>query len=404
MCIHTLEMIYKDGRWVDHLIQWLLLLAIPLGVVGETIVIVCILMVYKWKNVFSAIGMASLLLLHLVPGILLYNYPYEKGFQQVALLSLYYIGYSTFYSGCVKNTREIWIKYLKVCRVFAIIAAIQFGIYYEMLGNGIRLHSYFEEPASYAAFLTPFVVYYLLFCNSWRRLSVWPIFVICTYILTMTAIAFVMLVLMLLYRFYHSKYRYISLFIVGIPLFFLLSMIARSRSTYNDQHDLFGQAVAKVVETGTALENLTPRNFEKFNFSTYSTTSNLWVAENAPLRFIGTGIGSHPTSYSRLYHSNFQMYGLNKDDAYSMFIRVYSEFGVIGILVLLLFLVRLYNSTNKINSAVFFLLIVNIIKGGHYTLNGSFLFIFLYYLTSGKRKIIISDISRWKTRLLLSRR
>ena len=141
-------------------------------------------------------------------------------------------------------------------------------------------------------------------------------------------------------------------------------------------------SLIKISDTFTAFKNVDPGMFEVLNLSSYATLSNLWVSFNAPNRIIGTGIGTHSESYSRIYKSDFSHYGLNQHDAYSILIRVFSEFGFIGISILFLFLYRLFNRLNIINISILPYLLAHLIRGGHYTINGMFFFCMLYYLTS----------------------
>ena len=92
-------------------------------------------------------------------------------------------------------------------------------------------------------------------------------------------------------------------------------------------------------------------------------------------------------NYYSTYKSNFSGYGQNAQDGYSLVIRIFSEFGIIGVFFLFLFIIRNLNITNPINISVLFLIGQLLIRGGHYTLYGTIFFFFLYYYTS-KRKVI----------------
>jgi len=399
------------GRWIDHLIQWVLLLMIPFGVIGETVVVMCILLLYKWKNVTATLIFAIILLIHLLPGIFFYDYPHAKGIQQVILVTVYFLGYSTFYRSCVRGTEEIWKKYTQACQIFAVLAFVQLFIFtatgydpfligrsVSRLSGGIRLHAYFAEPGVYATFLTPYVAYTILCWKSIKDTEKWDVIVVCSYLLTMTSISYTLFILALLYRLLMSKYRVPSLMLIVIPLVYVASLTVRQYASYSIQRGLFGQAVAKISETGTALQRLTPRTFENYNLSTYATTSNLWIATKAPMRLWGTGIGTHPVNYERIYRSSIIGYGQNKEDAYSLFIRVFSEFGMAGIVMLVFFLFRYHNRSQMINVSILFYLVANLMRGGHYTFNGLFFFAFLYYMTSERRLLQQIESLKWKIR------
>ena len=124
-----------------------------------------------------------------------------------------------------------------------------------------------------------------------------------------------------------------------------------------------------------------------FNASTYAWLTNIKVAIEAPYRICGTGLGTHKDSYERLNPESFnsyRLYGLNKDDAYSITTRIYSELGLIGIFVMILFLYKNINRHNVGNMMALGYLLNRLITGGHYTTTGMFLFLFLFYYTNKK--------------------
>ena len=79
--------------------------------------------------------------------------------------------------------------------------------------------------------------------------------------------------------------------------------------------------------------------------------------------------------------SDHPAYGLNKYDGYSLLIRLYSETGLIGLSLFFLFVGRNYNRNSLINSSIVFLIVSFMLRGGHYTLNGTVFFFFMYYWT-----------------------
>ena len=82
------------------------------------------------------------------------------------------------------------------------------------------------------------------------------------------------------------------------------------------------------------------------------------------------------------YQSNFFQYGLNQTDAYSLFTRLYSEFGVIGIFLVIYLLFKYRNTNNPINIAILIVFISYFIRGGHYFIYGVVFYAYLFYYTS----------------------
>lgn len=379
---------------------YLLFGLIPLGVVGETLAIIILLCRYRWWGVMPALAIAVVLFTHFLLTGLWWNYPALKTFQQIFLIVIYYIGYSTFFKRISPDIDTVWEKYLKICFCFSIIAWFQFAVYLgtgidllqwpgsHFLGNGLffRLHSYFEEPASYATFLTPYVVYFLLNGDIIKQNVLKFTSVFFTYLLTISSIGFFVLFLVVIYKIYNSRYRIILLFLLAMPILFLGANLLEKNDTFQNDTSQFEQSIAKISETATAFSNLSPGEFEMLNPSTYAIVSNFWVAVNAPNRLLGNGIGSHVHSYDTIYTSDFEMYGLNRSDAFSLFTRIFSEFGLFGLLCMGFFLFYFSNKQNPINISSAFFVIACLIRGGHYTLNGFFLFLFLFVLSSGKLK------------------
>lgn len=380
----------------DNFLIYLLLALIPFGVIGETLAVLLVLCIFRWNNVIPACALGILFLTHYLLTGVWYEYPLMKTLQQIFLIMLYFIAYSTLYKRGMSDIESIWVKYLKVCVLFAGIAWIQLFVYWvtgidallwpgrNFTGNGafLRLHAYFEEPAYYATFLTPYVAYYLLDAEHLKQDRFKFLVVFLSYLLTFSSIGVVCVFMILMYKLYNSRYKVLLLFLLVLPIIFLSVKALESNDTYENDQSQMEQSIAKISETITAFSNLSPGEFELLNYSTYATVSNIWVAINAPNRMFGNGIGSHVHSYETIYTSDFEMYGLNKADAFSLFTRVFSEFGFFGLLGVFVFLVVFMNRQNNMNLASMFFIIACLIRGGHYTLNGFFLFLMIFLVTS----------------------
>jgi len=206
--------------------------------------------------------------------------------------------------------------------------------------------------------------------------------VIISYILTFSAVAYVaILISLLLISSNVRKFRYLSLAsIIIIPIFIYTaySYIPEIRMRVDDT---IGVATGSIKAADT-------------NLSTYSLASNAFVAyksfTESPL--IGHGLGSHPISYDKFIRSGAsggfwqEDYPVvNKKDAGSLFLRLASETGFFGVIVVLYFVFkfRLKTSDNKnlqiISNAIFIVFMIQLLKQGHYFYNGLFFFIWLYY-------------------------
>jgi hypothetical protein len=177
---------------------------------------------------------------------------------------------------------------------------------------------------------------------------------------------------------YKRKLLYIAVTLLGA-----FSMVGKLYLDNNDsEHNAFSDIVMKLDETSEGFKMTNPYDYENLNLSSYATLANLWVAENAPSRIVGTGLGTHEQSYYRLYKSDFDLYGLNSKDAYSVGTRVFSEFGVVGILIFVIFILKNINRLSVINIASFLTIFSFVIRGGHYTAFGFVFWLMLFYYTN----------------------
>jgi hypothetical protein len=199
--------------------------------------------------------------------------------------------------------------------------------------------------------------------------------------------------MVLIYRFYNRIKKFKLLFyIIGCIFLYNIIVVDYSQSEYQEGTGI-RNASQKIVQTAEAFSILmasdsSPAYFESFNLSTYASLSNFWVALNAPYRILGTGLGTHEQNYEAKYYSDYTNYGYNKKDGYSLFVRLLSEFGYLGVSLYILFVFRCFNKKNILSICFLIYIISALIKGGHYTLNCIVLFQLLYYQCS---KSIINE-------------
>lgn len=144
-------------------------------------------------------------------------------------------------------------------------------------------------------------------------------------------------------------------------------------------------------------EPLSKKEMGKLNSSTFALYSNFLIAgesfSNYPIT--GAGLGSHEISYDRYFDKYLdkllkKMYGkFNTKDANSLFIRVMSECGIIGLILLFIAVFYFFIGTKGINDpklylltiinqGVFIMMIVRILRTGNYIGQGFYFFFFLY--------------------------
>ena len=387
--------------------QWLILWGIVLGRYGVLIALLLFLVIsiFYFKR-FYPLGKAIVFLILIgivsLVQITKNNYEYEKFMQQISLISIYVICYAEFFQYQKENLTQLWDKYIKISFWVSIIGLIQFVVFYftfvDIFDNGfggegrfIRIHSFFQEAGNLATFLTPCTAY-ILFSKEYRKKErKQSLIVLLTYLLTFTTIAYFIGVLIVLYKLLmkYNKLKYILIF----PIIILsVNFLESSQSKEYDNKNFLDVIQLKLSQTINAFENFSPYDFEFLNASSYATLTNLWVAQNAPERFIGTGLGTHEISYERLYKSDYRLYGLNKDDAYSLITRIYSEFGLVGLIMFAFFLKKYYRKNNIVVQSLLFIFVSMGIRGGHYFAYGVIFFVFLF-IYSAKNNIIYEKVS-----------
>lgn len=286
----------------------------------------------------------------------------------------------------------LFYKYLQIAFFVAIIGLIQFIVYYllsrdiivlfshnapEMNPGIIRITSILHEPGYLAGILIPAGVYHFnsLIENKSKKNIIHFSVILASIILTFSNAAYIVFSLALGYLLILKRKKSVLLFIAG----FILFLSFKIPITIKKNNIFFERPFRIMEQTFSGLNELNVNMFEKLNTSTFALLSNLYVSVNAPSRIFGTGLGTHEQNYKSVYSSLHNEYGQNAQDGYSLLIRIYSEFGIVGIFLLFLFIVKNHNSKNIINLSVLFLIFQFFIRGGHYTLYGTIFFFFFYY-------------------------
>lgn len=341
-----------------------------------------------------------LLLLHGVTMSFFTGYQLGKMFQQLLLLLIVYFGYIQLFSNSEAKLEEWFGIYMKISYIVSILGLIQFAfkllldinifpytLDFRNTQNALRVHSILLEAGHLALFLMPAVSYIIISKYFFINNKIKCTLILLTALLTFSSSMYVGVIIALIYRFYDRIKRLkIIFYIIGCILLYTVVTADYSESEYQEGASI-KSASQKIIQTADAFSVLmspdsSPEYFESFNLSTYALLSNFWVALNAPYRVIGTGLGTHEQNYVAKYNSNYIHYGFNKEDGYSLFIRLLSEFGYIGILLYSLFVIKSYNKRNVLSICFLILIISALIKGGVYTLNCLALFHILYYQCS----------------------
>lgn len=360
---------------------------------------------------FSKFGIPKLVVLIFFP-LLLFGIIYcQIGLNTYAQFFKIFIGFfvsMSFYYYTVQaynyDIKKLFKLYMKAATIVAAIGLIQvisyrvgfkLGYNYSFIlnkwgvtpgGTGIRLNSIFSEPAYYGATMAPafFIsIYNLLTKKSIYISRLFSVIIIITYCLTFSTVAFIgvfIAILLILINFGIGRY---ALFIVPVLVFL-------STWAYNNIED-FRDRWDSTIEIYSS-ENIYSYDLHGSSFVLYNNNHIAWENfRRNPL--FGTGLGSHAVAfdkYSLTKEEGAVQIDFNKADANSMFLRLMSETGIYGLVIMLTFLIRHWISKQRtddrelwlISNGCFLVIILYLLRQGHYFINGLPFFIWIYYFTS----------------------
>ncbi len=251
-------------------------------------------------------------------------------------------------------------------------------------GLGIRMNSIFSEPAYFAGVVGPafFVaIYNLLMKKNAYMTRTQSYIIVGAYLLTFSSLGiisiFVAALLLLM------NYGFVRYAIFVVPLLYFGYIYAYS------EIDEFRDRVDGTV---TAFSGQGPIDLNEVHGSSFVLYNNYVIAlENFQRNpFFGTGLGSHPLAFDKYSLTNAPgmiELNFNKADANSMLLRLLSETGLYGVIIMLSFvafnIVPRNKSANEhnwlISNGILVVIIVYLMRQGHYFINGFPFFLWLYY-------------------------
>ena len=286
-----------------------------------------------------------------------------------------------------------WICIIGLVQVFCFFIGFKYGYDFSWIFNkwgfvkggiiGFRVNSIISEPAQLAIILSPalfIAVRNLLHKKSFILGKYQSIIVIVITLLTTSSVGYVGLLISLLLNTNSFRLRY---FFIGFFIFFASFSLA-----YNfvpDFKSRFDSAIGLWVNSDFSLQNTNNSSFVLYN--------NLHVAKDNLLHhpFFGTGLGSHEDAFNKYTLTGKVIqydFAFNKKDGNSLFIRLCTETGIVGLFLVLFFIYKGFifkvDHDNKLtylitSQALFILILLSLIRQGNYMLNGLPLIFLLYY-------------------------
>ncbi len=297
---------------------------------------------------------------------------------------------------------QLFKWYLKGAYICAVIGLIQFisfqigfrpGYDFSWIFNkwgliiggnfGIRINSVFPEPTYLASTLSAafFVSVYNLFRRDTFYLSkLQCVVIIAAYILSFSGVGQLGVFLSLIFLGVSFGFLRYMLLIIPLALIlfnFLYNNVQEFKGRYDGIVGLFSGEEFKLGKTHGS-------SFILYN--NYQVT--LKNFQTNP--FFGSGIGSHPVAFEKYSLArNFKVFGFNANgaDANSMLLRLISETGLFGTGIFLFITFRCYVRRDDrydsdhwiVSNAILVMILLNLLRQGHYFLLGFPFFFLLYY-------------------------
>lgn len=352
------------------------------------IIFVNFFLVLKLKKITFNINFLLILLFFLIHGLVAYTLlgiTYNYLLSQIIGIGI--VG-SYFYNFCKLYKLEEIIKvYLKMSLWIAIIG-YPLWFFKINLNDGFRFQSIFTEPAHYAIVVIPACYYYF------KSKDYLPFFIVFgTLLLSQSSIGYIGCGLMIIVPYITLKRFY---YLIGVLPFVLLTFWL----VYQNNESV----KLRVNDTYESINVLNTGKFKReTNQSTYALMSNLFVAKcNFRDHPLGSGMGSHFVMHTEKYL--FQMRPpsylvtlksekINAPDAASLFIRLFSELGVFGLILvfgLMYKAFRIFKYKNLfLAHGIIIYLLLKLFRDGHYFSPELFFFIWILYFSfkEGKKEL-----------------
>lgn len=268
---------------------------------------------------------------------------------------------------------------------------------------GIRLNSTFTEPSYFGSSIAPaffIALYELLFRREVFLTRTKCIVIIAAYLLTFSSLAYIgIFITILLFALNYGALRY---FFFAVPVAVIMFVVAYSnvkdfRVRIDGMKALFVDGIVEKELSGELSKGArmyrVSRVLQKIHGSSFVLYNNTHVAvenfKQNPL--FGSGLGSHELAFEK-YNLNYMLggiYDFNAPDANSMFLRILSELGIMGVIFVFMFITKFFVSKNLgaeedesywlISNAILVIILTQLLRQGNYTFNGFIFFTFMYY-------------------------
>jgi hypothetical protein len=263
--------------------------------------------------------------------------------------------------------------YVNIAFYIAVLAIPMFYLEINSFSTG-RLNGLLLEPAHYATIMLP-----AIYITLRKKMYLKFLIILITVLLSKSSIGYVGLILILILPLlkieYFKKYSIIIFIILGASFFYINSKWDIPKDANNEN-----ALVRRIKDTKESLESINRGKFEQSaNLSSYALLSNFFVSKNIFFNYpLGAGLGSYKHEYEKVYPELTppkylliqNLSKINKQDANSLFLRIWADLGIFALLIILYFIYRSYklfkNDDKTAEQGAFFYLIIKLLREGHY--------------------------------------
>lgn len=360
--------IFTEAFFFNYIIDWKLFYLI--------IFINYYLIIQNYKTLKINIYFKYILIFFIIHGIFTYSLigiPPNFMISQIlgiSIVALYFYNFVLLYK--LEEIIKVYLKFV------LIVALIGYPFYFLNINlNDGRLQSIFKEPAHYVIVVIPGCYYFFKNKEYFKFLVVFG-----TLILSSSSLGYLGCALIfLLPNLTLNRIKYLA---ITLPFLFI---------AFNYTYKNYEFLQIRVDDT---IENLKVINSGKFNnetnLSSYLIIANAFIMkENVKDHPLGSGIGSHHYMHHNKYIQKvrppeylvtLKRHKDNSFDANSLFNRICSEFGIIGlgfILYIIFVTSKVYKYNLYFSQGIFIYFLLKLFRDGTYFPPEMFFFIWLIY-------------------------
>ncbi len=290
--------------------------------------------------------------------------------------------------------------YVGLIQFFSFLIGFKYGYNFSWFGADVMkpssiagllvypIHGFVSEPAAFVIVQSValyFAIGRFIKSNTHKVASYLDAIIIAfTYIFCLSSTGYFALFIILILLF-SKKLNFKKIIAASVVLPGMLLLLYFSVPKFQERFNtLFLLMAGRIYVDATYGEDAAGSSIVLFNHF-------LVAKENASNHFLGTGLGSHHLAFYRYNRLKtwFTGYGpypklLNEHDASSLFNRILSEIGYIGVIAVFVFLFKFYLRKDigiwiHINHASLVVIATLLLRGGHYFILGLPFFILSYY-------------------------